>query len=190
MEPQAADTQGATEWTVIRTGPIAEVTVLQAVLESEGIPTFVPDQNMKVIDPFITGINAFDVRLMVPRCDAERAVERLRDPSETSPEAMEYEEWPDAWGEEPDDAADGESSPEGESSRLRDLEARGRRIRWASIALVSSPIALAMAPVYLLETRQLSTRPRGHAYTIAAIIAAAVFTGFELWILYLIMSKR
>ncbi len=41
--------------------------VLRAALESERIPTFTPDEMMKVVDPFITGANPFAVELRVPR---------------------------------------------------------------------------------------------------------------------------
>ena len=43
------------QWIPVFSGSIPEAIVMQSVLEARGIPTYVPDSNIKGIDPFITG---------------------------------------------------------------------------------------------------------------------------------------
>ena len=58
-------------------GPMTDILILQPILEGEGIFTHVANQNIKTIDPFVTGINAFDMDLQVLKKDKERAMEIL-----------------------------------------------------------------------------------------------------------------
>ena len=53
-------------WLTVCVGSMSEIVALRAVLEDAGISTFVPDSMTKVIDPFITGGNVFEVRLQQP----------------------------------------------------------------------------------------------------------------------------
>jgi hypothetical protein len=104
------------------------------------------DGNIKIIDPFVTGSNAFSVQLQTPEDVAEEARKMV------------------AWRPPPPRTARKEIEP----ARVR-VEKLGLRIRWASITLVTAPIALCMAPAYLLGARKLEPPPRNHGWTLAAI---------------------
>ena len=54
------------QWITVLTGSHPQVLTVQALLEARGIPTFIPDQTTKVMDPFITGANPFSLDLCVP----------------------------------------------------------------------------------------------------------------------------
>lgn len=69
-------------WVRIYSGSFASVLANQATLEASGIPTVIPNETMKVLDPFITGGNVMDAEIRVPQAEAEAAVELLR-PAET-----------------------------------------------------------------------------------------------------------
>jgi hypothetical protein len=68
----------AAEWVTVYSGSRSAVLVLQVSLHARGIPTFVPDEQLKVIDPFITGANPFDVALQVPPRLAAEAQQLIR----------------------------------------------------------------------------------------------------------------
>ncbi len=127
-------------------GPLWEATVLQGRMEQDGVPAFLPDETIKVIDPFITGANAFDVALRVPANFEEQAMEIATDWVEASK------------------ATDAEPSPHDE---LRHLS---RRARWASIWVVTAPYALILACRYLVLCRRYGLRPRDYSYTVAAVL--------------------
>jgi hypothetical protein len=65
-------------WVRVYSGSFASVLANQATLEASGIPTVIPNETMKVLDPFITGGNVMDAEIRVPNTDAEMAVELLR----------------------------------------------------------------------------------------------------------------
>jgi hypothetical protein len=144
---------GPEPWTTVFTGSMSEVLIKQGLLESNGIPTNIPDLNIKVIDPFVTGANALSVKLQTPESLAEEAEEIL------------------AW--RPDPVADAEPRRD---PKLERLEKLGTRIRWGSITVVTAPYALLLAPEYLWSVRRLRERPRNHGWTIAAIVFAGAIT--------------
>jgi hypothetical protein len=81
----------------IHAGPLWEVQLLRGQLEEEGIPAFLPDENTKRVDPFITGGFALAVSLQVPASLEARAREVLSRLREQSADA----------GHEGEDADDG-----------------------------------------------------------------------------------
>lgn len=71
-----------TTWVPIHVGSHPQVITLQALLEAAGIPTYIPDQNTKVMDPFITGAHPLQLELRVPAealDDARALLDRSRD---------------------------------------------------------------------------------------------------------------
>ncbi|MBC8327567.1 MAG: DUF2007 domain-containing protein [Planctomycetes bacterium] len=60
-------------WVPLFRGSLSEVLVVRCRLEAEGFPVLVRDEVMKVVDPFITGMQPLLVELMVRREDAAEA---------------------------------------------------------------------------------------------------------------------
>ena len=58
-------------------GPVSEATLLRSALGARDIEAFIENENIKVVDPFITGANALEVRLRVSAVDAPAALEAL-----------------------------------------------------------------------------------------------------------------
>ena len=141
---------GSERWITVFRGSMAEGTVCRGLLEANEIPAQILDENIKYIDPFITGRNALDVELQVPSDREAAAREALdyRPPPEEQPEPVEPSE-----------------------ARARKL---GDRIRWSSILLVTMPYALWLMGPYLAEVRKLGRRPDGHGWTITAFVMSGV----------------
>lgn len=137
-------------WTTVLRGPMTEVIVCRGLLESNGIPTHVLDENMKVIDPFITGADVFSVQLQVADDHAAEAKEILDYRAPPDPDA------------EPRDPAE---------ERVRRL---GLRLRWASVVTVTAPYALWLAWPYFSAAKRLGRRPAEHGWTIAALVYSVV----------------
>jgi len=157
-------------WVTVSQGSMADVLVLQGLLESNGFPTMLRDMNIKVVDPFITGGNAFAVDLQVPDIDASEALKVL--------------EWRPA-GEHPASVATtNEPEDELEDPAEAAVRALGNRIRFASLLGFSAPYALWLAPRYLRAVQRLGHKPEGHAWTIAAIAFSFVFfaSSAAIWI--------
>ena len=141
--------------TTVFHGPMSEALVLQGLLESNGVEAHILDQNIKVIDPLITGGSAFDVQLQVAE---DRAVE-----------ASEILDYRPPLGDEGEEEAAVPADPVEE--HVRKL---GFRIRWASILLFTMPYALWLAGPYLLGARRLDRPPPEHGWTIAAIVCSVL----------------
>ena len=137
-------------WTTVFYGSMAEVLVRQGLLESNGLPTHILDEHMKVIDPFITGVDALGVQLQVTEDRALEARKMLdyRPPSFEEPDPRELAE-----------------------ERVRGL---GLRIRWASILGITAPYALWLARPYFRAVKALGRPPPEHGWTIAALAFSAV----------------
>lgn len=65
------------EWVTVFTGNPPEAHLVSGLLRSEGIPTYLPDESTKVVDPFITGANPLLWRVQAPSTDAVRVHEIL-----------------------------------------------------------------------------------------------------------------
>jgi hypothetical protein len=149
-------------WVTVSQGSMADVLVLQGLLESNGFPTMLRDMNIKVVDPFITGGNAFAVDLQVPDIDASEALKVLA----WRPDGEESAAAP------PQAVVAAES--EMEDSAETAVRALGNRIRFAALLTFSAPFALLLAPRYFRAVRRLGRKPDGHAWTIAALVYAAL----------------
>lgn len=143
-------------WTTVFVGSMSEALVCQGLLESNDVPTHIVDENMKVIDPFVTGGSIFDVQLQVPE---DRTVE--------AKEILDYRPPPASDDPLPDEPP----PPDPFEERVRQL---GKRIRWASLVTFTTPYALYLAWPYYVETKRLGRNPEGHAWTIAAIVYSAL----------------
>jgi diadenosine tetraphosphate (Ap4A) HIT family hydrolase len=60
-------------------GSYVDVVALQAALGARGLTTFIPNENIKVSDPFITGANALEFNLMAPEEEAVAVREAIRE---------------------------------------------------------------------------------------------------------------
>ena len=142
----------------VHAGPLWEMQLLQGQLEELGVPSFIPDETTKAVDPFITGGNPLATNLQVPEEYADRAmalIERNRRVAE-------------------------QQEPPADATPLDTALARqgrlGRRIRWAAIAWFTAPLALVMGVVYLARLERGRPRPEGHGFTLAAIVLAIPLT--------------
>jgi len=61
-------------------GSQTEITVVRSLLNSHGIECFLPNKNIKIADPFITGGNALTMAIV---CPVDQATEALRIIEET-----------------------------------------------------------------------------------------------------------
>src|SRR5512144_2119573 len=75
--------------TTVHVGPLPEVLVLQAALGAEGFDTYIPDANMKAIDPFITGGNIFFATLQARASESAAVSEAI---ARLNPKAKERSE--------------------------------------------------------------------------------------------------
>lgn len=128
----------------IFSGSPPQVMVVRALLESHGIESFVPDENIKIVDPFITGANPLEMALV---CPADQAAEARRIIEETR------------------DAAPAETPAE---ERPEDLERLGARVRWAAVTVVTIPIGALHGIRYLSRSRGEPGRPAHHGLTVLA----------------------
>lgn len=140
------------EWATVFAGTMSEAIVCQGLLDSNGIRNRIPDHNIKIIDPFITGGSALQIELQTPSEDAGRAREIL------------------AW--RPPRLTDDGEHVEPEQERVERI---GQRIRWSSITMLTAPYALWLAPRYFLGVRRLGRPPRNHGWTLASIAFSCIF---------------
>lgn len=68
---------GYTDLETVFVGPYAQALTLQASLAAAGLQTFLPDQMMKAIDPFITGANPLGAKLLAPTAYAKETREAI-----------------------------------------------------------------------------------------------------------------
>jgi hypothetical protein len=64
-----------TQWVDVFEGPSWKAEIIKGELESAGIRTFVPDEDAHPLYPFVTGGDAFNLRVLVPEPDAIAARE-------------------------------------------------------------------------------------------------------------------
>ena len=133
-------------------GPIHEAFLLRSALEARGIPVYIRDETIKIMDPFITGANALDV---VVFCAADRVAD-ARDILSARGDPF-----------PPPEPREAEAEAEGE-----DLAALGRRVRWSVLSLVLIPIAAFLGVRYLLRTLTTGASPPDHGKTVLAALFA------------------
>src|SRR6185436_7687325 len=113
----------SSRWIPVFSGPVWQALGVQARLEAEGFTTFVPDTNVRTIDPFITGGDAFALDVLVP----EDAVEAAREVV----------------------AAETALSPEEEEDREESLQASNAPLRMAWWTIFLPPVGFALGLAYL-----------------------------------------
>ena len=174
------DSNGATLTTIHR-GDFNELLPLQAALNANDLHAFIADQNIKTIDPFITGGSIFQTSLQVPAYEVEQALALLQD---LRPSANDAEESP---------AAD-ETGPV-EDGIVR-LEALGLRLRWGAVLVgflapysIPAFISLAIYGIaslrYLFLTLGRPAKPVGHWFTVASICVL-----IPLCLVYTVLIKK
>jgi hypothetical protein len=154
------------ELVTIHAGPIWEVELLKGRLEQEGIVVFLPEANVKRVDPFITGGNALDTKMQVPEHEAERA-------------RVLVEEYREATREKPAEFTDA-VDPDARMARKAKL---GRRIRWLTLLWFTAPIALVLGILYVWDLEPNEPRPPSHGLTMAAILIAVLGTLFWMFVI-------
>lgn len=171
------------EWVTVHVASMSQVLVLRALLENSDIPTFVPDESMKTIDPFVTGFSPLEVRLQTPASQVALAREILGNSG--LPVGLGADAAP-VHGEPDLDAIPVDATNQ-EPLEDEPLEVHGRRIRWASLLTITSPIALLLAPSYVSAARGRTPPPPDHALTLAAIALAGVtvLVGVIRWLIWL-----
>jgi hypothetical protein len=137
-------------WTTVFHGSMVEAIVCRGLLESNEVPVRILDENIKVIDPFMTGANALGIQLQVP---TERESEAR--------EMLDYRPPP-------------EERPEPKTADEQSVRAIANRIRWCSIMGLTAPIALLSAPAYFAGVKRLGRSPDEHRWTIASLVLSAV----------------
>ena len=147
-------------------GPLGIAKALQASLESAGFFAFIPGENVKTLDPFITGANSLTVSLQVPDTEAEAAREFLANPYEPIDE------------EDPLDR------------RARSIRSRilwGLLIQlWNGIFPIPVPLCFAMS--YRRIVAEMESPPWRHVSTCVALIASLVVLVFQVLFWVLIFS--
>ncbi len=144
------------DWIEVYQGAPAVALAVSERLQGEGLRTFVPDQNLRVIDAFKTGGSAFELRVLVAREDHEQALALL---------------------ELDRSAADDELRiPEEDVLEQRVVDARrlGERVIAAAVLGWTAPLALWMARRYFALVKKLDAPPRRHRFVQAATVLAAL----------------
>jgi hypothetical protein len=121
--------------------------LLRGLLAERGVPSFVADENMKVLNPLATGPLAFDARLQVP----EEAVEDARAALEESRTCSE------------------ELVTEAEAPELRALAEIGRRIRWESLFVWAHPLLFVHGFTYVCGLVRTRRAPPDNGFTLLAL---------------------
>ncbi len=124
-------------------------------LQSEGLRTFVPDQNVRILEPWKTGGNVFELRVLVAREDFERARELLELDGAAANEELRVP---------PEDVPD---------PRLVRARRLGEGLIIAAALVCTAPIALFIAPRYFGLVKQVGVAPRRYRVVQVATALAA-----------------
>ncbi len=151
-------------------GSPAEAQVLRVALEARGIHTYLANQFVKSIDPFITGVGMFDLALQVPQNEAAEAINAVTEIRVSKREAV-----------EPHASDDLEVS----------LERLGRSLRWGAILVIAAAavpivewVAIAVFALfyvkYVVSTVRLGIEPRAHSLTLLSAVIVIAFSAVVL----------
>jgi hypothetical protein len=142
------------DWVKIFSGSFPKALALRASLEASGVRTRVPDEIMKVMDPFITGIDPLSVEILVPWDDVELAKEVMTSESASAAE--------DGAAQAGVDDAVRQGAPE-----PVDAEQLGRRVRWCFVLPIYGWLmGMAVGWRYLKASREARMLPDGHGVTL------------------------
>jgi hypothetical protein len=157
------------EWVTVLEASRVKVDVVRGVLDSEGIATFVPDELTKLADPFITGGNAFTVRLQVPAADVERA-RALIAQAPMPPEPAE------AAADEREEQEERAEQEESDAAYKDPVERNAERTIFSAALVVTFPLALLFGTLYLVAWRVHGHRARLHGLVLAVFFASLALT--------------
>ncbi len=144
-------------------GSQTEITVVRSLLNSHGIECFLPNKNIKIADPFITGGNALTMAIV---CPVDQATEALRIIEETRAGVLAEE-------------------PASEEER-DDLERLGARVRWATCSVVTIPFGAWLGFRYLARSHAGTESAKDHRFSAGASVfnilatIGAILRGFVL----------
>lgn len=152
-------------------GPTWKMQLLCGVLEDRGVPAFVEDTNLKLIDPFITGALSLDARLKVPEealVAAREALEEARRDGLDMDLSSEVErEFAAEHGAEL--GVEHEESPSVASRAGVELAELGRRLRWAALLFWLHPFVFLYGARYLRGLSRAKQVPVGNRNTLLAL---------------------
>ena len=155
------------QWVMVFAGAQGLADLYAEELRSHDIPVFTPDRNTKMLNPLDFGGNVFDISVLVPRTQLERAREILA--------KVQAEELADPA------FADDETTPTAAELELRALR---NRIAWCGLLPLFGPYGLWLALRYFREARKLPQRLPGHGMTrLATLLCFAQTVGLILFAL-------
>jgi hypothetical protein len=157
-------------------GPIWKMQLLQTFLEERGVPSFLPDANLKTLDPTVTGTLSFDARLEVPeerlaeaRAALEQAEAELAELRSASLDEQALAGTIEEGAPAVEAFAERERLLEPGTAEHEDLEALGLRLRWAALLPWTHPFALLYTWRYFRALARGVPVPRGHGLNLAAL---------------------
>jgi hypothetical protein len=153
-------------WKCVFTGGYGPSLLIQAELEANDIPAFVPDQNLKTWDPYVVGGNIFDRSVFVPVRASGWAREILAGPTE--------DERAEAAASFEESAAVGPMPAEAQMPEEGRIAALARWIQWSTPFVLASPWALCLSCVYLSRVHKTGRRPARHGLTLLAMVVNTV----------------
>ncbi len=132
------------EWIAVFHGPFHEALAVQATLGAHGITGFIPNETMKVVDPFITGGSAMGGVVLVHFSEFE-----------TAQEILEQTESPI------------EPTAEDEVDEVDGLEELGLTVQWCFfVPIIGWAAGVFFGLRYYTHARHRQQRPRRHAITL------------------------
>lgn len=137
-------------------GKYARAVLLRSTLEANGIEAFIPNENIKVADPFATGAGALVVEVVVAADRVEAAAEVLADLELRSRDAAERE------------AADATA----DDLEREELARIGRRVRYGVLCVVTLPFAAWSGVQYLSATSRRGVAPPDHGFNVLLSLVA------------------
>jgi hypothetical protein len=146
------------DWIEVFWGSPTVALLVRDRLEGLGVRTYVPDENLRFLEPFSTGGQSLDLRVLVPRDQEEQAREILEEEGQQGESELSIS---------PEDRID---------PLVREVTRIGDRIVFATALGVLAPAALWMAPRYFKLARRLPAPPRRRALVIVAVLIAALET--------------
>lgn len=160
------------ELVTIFTGSMPEAMSLHAALRAEGFDAFLPDETIKTVDPFITGMNALSMRVAVPADQVEEAEEAIRElrAEKAEPSGTETEAAAPRDAEDAEDAAAEAPAPAGEA----EVEKLASRVGWAFCLF--PPLGVWLGIRYLLASARLERTARHHGRVLAILTICSIQT--------------
>jgi hypothetical protein len=137
-------------WVPVFSGPVWQALGVQARLEAGGFLTFVPDTNLRTIDPYMTGGDVFALEVLVPEDAVGAAREVVAAETTLTAEQEQYR-----------------------SEKLHESDAP-LRMAWWTIFL--PPVGFALGLLYLWRVHATGIKPSGHVFNVVTIAVALLMT--------------